>query len=221
MVTRRHNLAWLALSAAIAAGACHKPEKQPSPYLGDVEVLRDDILLTTGSVGEGKFEGVTTYALVDVRNTSERDLLVTLGGQLEDGAGNQVAELSAQSLRVPSGGMRMFSMVDSENRSRPEAKAAKVEVLGAIAPSYAPPVIVSDGRVDIDDGKAVAQGYVVNTAERRVAVIVIGGFYDADRKPLSQTSTKLTIDGGEKRGVMLAGPAGSKSGYLFIGEYAY
>ena len=142
-------------------------------------------------------------------------------GHLVDDANSRVGALGTQALRVPSAGMRMFALVDAELSPRPAAVSAEIEVMGAIAPGYTPPVAITDGRVDMDFGKAVVQGYVVNTADRRVRVIVIAGFYDADRKPMKRRSTKLTIDGGEKRGVMLAGPPGSKSGYMFVGEYAY
>ena len=217
----RSSIAALALVVAGTAVACKRSEPQPPPPVSDVELRTDRQRVLTGTVGTGKFESQATYVLVDANNTGPRDLLVTLRGNLVDDRGRPAGRLLAQSLRVPAGGMRMFALVDDQSAARPSAIGAEIEIAGALVPEYEPPVIVTDGRVDIDSDRAVAQGYVVNTAQRAVKVIVIAGFYDGEGNPLKRPSTQLEIDGGEKRGVQLVGPPGSKSAYLFVGEYGY
>jgi hypothetical protein len=225
--------ACISIAALTAVFACtsgshdHKRESgRDTPVSGAVKVSAvkvsiDAMTIQTGPVGHGRWKSEGTYVMVDAHNTGERDLMVTLGGVLQRDGGQEVSRLRPQSLRIPAGGVRMFALVDMENKAQPEATAARIDVKGAFVPDYPPPVVVSHGRVDMDEGRAVVQGYVENTAEREVAVVVIAGFYDGSGKPVSRPSTRYIIDGGQRRGAMFVGPKGSSRAYLFVGEYAY
>jgi hypothetical protein len=190
-------------------------------HTDQVRVARDKLVIKTGSVGEGKFRADATYALIDVHNDHARDLLVTLRGKLVDRAGKAVGTLREQMLRIPAHGMRMYSLVDVDSGARPAAVGADIELVEAVVPDYPPSVEITDGHVFIDNDRAVVQGNVVNTADREVAVVVMWGYYDADGKPMHQTSTKLKIDGKQQRGASWPGPPGSRRGIMFVGEYVH
>jgi hypothetical protein len=122
------------------------------------------------------------------------------------------------SIRIPAGGSRLFALVDGEQRARPEATAARVEVLGAMPVEYAPPYQVTDGHVYGDQGRAVVAGNVVNTADRPGSAVIVAAFFDEAGRPMQRPSTVFKLDPHGKRGTQFVGPPGSKSAYLFIGE---
>jgi hypothetical protein len=212
----------LAITAAAVLAACEGGARPaPAQHIAEVAVSVDRMRLETGPVGEEKFRSEATYLLVDARNTGRRDLLVTLRGRLVDAAGAVVGDLREQMLRIPAGGERMFSLVDRERLARPRATRAEVTVVEAVEPSYPPSVIIADGNVTQDLGRAVVQGNVVNTAEREVAAIIVFGFYGADGRPMKQSSTRFEIAAKQTRGAMMVGPPGSTAATMFVGEYAH
>ncbi len=214
----------LALVAAASASlaACRESSwTKPEVDRARIQVVAEKLAIKTGPVGEPKWRKQATYALVEARNTTGEDVMVTLGGELKDEARHSAWPLRRESLRVPAGGTRLFALVDQDQAERPQATGARIEVAGAVTVGYAPPVIVTDGRVVMDEDRAVAAGYVVNTAEREGSAVVIGAFFDQSGRPLKSTSTVFLLAGGGKRGVQLVGPPGSRSAYLFIGEVNY
>lgn len=216
----RAALTIVLVAAALATG-CAERREPPPQHKGDIDVADDKLAIQTATVGEDKFRSTTTYVLVDAANRSDRDLLVSLRGELVDAGGAVVGTLRPQMLRIPRRAVRMFALLDSENRAVPSATSARIEVLEAVAPTYPSTVDIRDGHVYQDGDRLVVQGAVANTADRRVTTIVFWGFYDRDGRPLNQMSTKLAIDGGEQRGVQMVGPAGAARGYMFVGEYTY
>lgn len=203
-----------------AAAACGEPGwTKPEVDRTQIQLVAEKLAVKSGPVGEPKWRSQATYALVEARNQTAEDVMVTLGGTLVDGAGTSWP-LRRESLRVPAGGTRLFALVDAGQAERADAQA-RVEVVGAVTVGYPPPIVVTDGSVVLDQDRAVAAGYVVNTAERDGSAVVIGAFFDEAGKPLKRTSTVFDLAGKGKRGVQLVGPPGSRSAYLFVGEINY
>jgi hypothetical protein len=209
-----------ALALAASAAAC---SSRPAVEVdrSQIEIVADKLALKTGPVGQGQWRSDATYALVEARNRSDRDLDITLAGALVDSAGKTSWPVRRESLRIPAGGTRLFALVDKEQSARPQAASARVEVVGAAPVRYPPSFVVTDGRVVMDQDRAVAAGYVVNTAEKDGSVILIAAFFDEAGAPLGRTSTLFRMAGGGKRGVQLVGPPASRSAYLFVGEYVF
>ena len=203
---------------ALLLVACGDPARTPAIDPATIQLETDKLAVLTGPVGEERWRSQATYALIEARNQGEQDLLVTLGGELVDGGTRW--PLRRESLRVPAGGTRLFALVDEEQASR-AAKSARIEVMGAVAVAYPPPFVVTDGKVVMDQDRAVAAGYVVNTAERPGSVAVIGAFFDEAGAPLRRTSTLFRLAAEARRGVQLVGPPGSRSAYLFVGDINY
>jgi hypothetical protein len=211
-----------ALALVLAAlAACGDPARSASEVdRGLVQLATDKVAVKIGPVGEERWRSQASYALVEARNSGAQDLMVTLGGELVDAAGQGSWPLRRESLRVPAGGTRLFALVD-DGRAERQAKSARVEVVGAVAVGYQPPFVITDGRVVMDEDRAVAAGYVVNTAERPGSVAVIGAFFDEAGAPLKRTSTVFALAAEGRRGVQLVGPPGSRSAYLFVGDVNY
>lgn len=210
-----------ALALVAAAAACAEaPAARMDVQREQIGIVTDGVALKTGPVGEPRWKTQATYALVEARNHSDKDVDVTLGGALVNGADGKWP-VRRESLRIPAGGSRLFALVNDKQAARPQATGARVEVAGAAAVSYAPPFTVTEGKVVMDQGRAVAAAYVTNTAKRVGSVILIGAFFDEAGLPVGRTSTLFRMDGGGKRGVQLVGPTGSRSAYLFVGEYVY
>lgn len=172
-------------------------------------------------IGDGKWATDATFVLLDAENTHREDLMVTLSGELLDAGGRVVGALRPASLRVPAGGVRTFALVDREQKARPQATTARVEVAGAHVPAYAPPVVITDGHVHRDGDRVVVTGMVRNTAEQGVRVLVLGGFHDAAGVPLTRPFVEMYLAGNASHPLELVGPPGSVSGYAFIGDLAY
>ena len=148
-------------------------------------------------------------------------MLVTLSAVFVNQAGAEVGRATTQSLRIPAGGVRTFAMVDNEQSLHKDATSARVEVIGAYAPSYPPPVQVTDGNIYRDGNRVVANAMIRNAVERPVYVIVIAGFYDADDKPLTRPFTTMYIPGNGSHPAEFVGPPGSVKGYVFVGDMNY
>ncbi|HWM84601.1 MAG TPA: hypothetical protein VNO33_02160 [Kofleriaceae bacterium] len=209
----------LILSAAVSA-ACDDGGSKPEVDRSQIQLALDKLAVKTGPVGVERWRSEASYVLIEARNPTEHDLDVTLAGELRDSGANSWP-LRRESLRVPSGGSRLFALVDAGQAARPQATGARIEVVGAVTVGYPPPFVVMDGNVVMDQDRAVAAGHVVNTAERDGSVIVIGAFFDEAGVALKRTSTLFRLSAGGKRGVQLVGPPGSRSAYLFVGEFNY
>jgi hypothetical protein len=221
------SIAIVALGTALGApAACRRErdavERDADPRLvALVEIDTARMNLRRDQIGHGTWATAASFVLVDAENTHTEDLMVTLAGNLLDGSGQAVGALRPASLRIPAGGVRTFALVDSEQAVRPQAASARVEVVGAHVPAYAPPVVVTDGHVHRDGDRVVVTGQVQNSAEQGVRVIVLGGFHDAAGVPLTRPFVDMYVAGGASHPVELVGPPGSVSGYAFIGELAY
>jgi len=185
-----------------------------------IEIVRDKQRVFIGEVGVGRWNTTASYVLVDARNTTDEDLLVTIGGTLAGEDKSVVGTLRRQSLRIPAGGVRTFALVDTDDEPR-AASSATIKVVGAMRVVHKRSVMVIDGNVYRDGDRVVVAGNVVNTADREVYVVVIAGFYDENGAPMKRPSTKYTLTGHGKRSAQFVGPDGSRSAYLFIGEAAY
>ena len=217
--------AWIVLAVVgigLASG-CERPKGWERREVDHalVEVDRAHLHLRTDMVGEGRFESPATFVLVDAQNTHTADLEVTLGGVLVDAGGQTVAELRAESLRIPAGGVRTFALIDDQNQARPSAVTARVEVTGAWPPDYPPPLVVAEGAVTRDGDRLMVAGTVHNTVDRHVKVIVLAGFYGADGTPLRRPFTLMELAGNTSHPAEFVGPEGATKAYIFIGQYVY
>jgi len=187
----------------------------------DLVRISQDRVVRHDQVGEGSFETRATYVLVDVENTSNSDLFVTLDGTLIDAAGAEVGPLRAESLRLPEGGRRTFALVDEDNAERPAATDARLEVIGAVVARWSPTTRIQDANVFDDHGKVIAAASVTNGADRPGKIIVLAGFHDAAGKPVARPFTVLEMGAGITQTVRFVGPDGSKTGYIFLGDAVY
>lgn len=212
----------LLILAALSVGsvACKKPDKAPAVDPGLVSVTGDAVV-KQGSVGEGKWQTSATYALVDADNIAGHDLLVTLGGELRDQAGNTVGTLRAESLYMPKASKRTFALVDSENKARPDAVSAHVEVIGAVEPKWRPTVTLRDAHLFDDHGKPVIAASVTNEADRPGKIIVFAAFHDAEGRPAARQFDLLEMGSKISRTVRFVGPEGARTAYLFLGDATY
>jgi hypothetical protein len=209
----------LLLLVPIAAGCARR---EPAERLDPGQVrLSTDRVLRTGPVGEGRWETRATFVLIDAENRSASDLLVTLEGTLQDGAGAAVGRLRAESLWVPRGGRRTFALVDAEHQERPTATGAQVTVAGAMVPRWAPRVRIHDAHIFDDRGRVMIAARVTNDADRPGAQIVFAAFHDAEGRPMARPHEVLQLGAGISRVVRFVGPEGSRTGYLFLGDATF
>ncbi len=193
----------------------------PLEGLESLEVQTSKLAVLTGPVGVGAHEAEASYVLVDVVNGGDRDLQVTLSGRLLGQGGHSLGELRPEVLLVPGHGVRTFALVSRPPRVIDGATRAALKVTRSKTSSYPPTVVVEDGHVFDDRDKVVATGRAVNKREARAQVVVIAGFYDADRRPMKRAFTLLEIDGGQSHALRFVGPVGSKSAYIFVGDVTY
>jgi hypothetical protein len=216
-------VALVLVASGLVLAACQRDSGRDAravdPRLVVVDTARMN--LRHDDVGHGKWATAASFVLVDVENTHGEDVMVTLAGALVDAGGQVVGALEPASLRVPAGGVRTFALVDRAQRVRSTATAARVEVVGAHVPGYAPPVVVTEGHVYRDGDRVVVTGRVHNTAAQPVRVLVLGGFHDARGVPLTRPFVEMYLPGEATHPVELVGPPGSVSGYVFVGDLAY
>ena len=202
---------------------------QPKPGFDDrevdyslVRIARDKATLRHDTVGHDKWESQATFVLIDAHNLHDKDLIVSLGGDLVDGQGAPVGKVRTESLRIPAGGVRTFAMIDREQQVRDAATSARIEVLGAFVPNYPPLVQVTDGAAyRYDSERIVVNGVVRNAVDRPTRVIVLAGFYDADDRPLTRPFTEMFLPGDGHSNAQFPGPPGAVKGYIFIGPMVY
>lgn len=195
-------------------------ESEPAKHL-DLKSIRvsHDAHLRTDTVGEGKFVGTATFVLVDAQNTTSTGAYVTLGGELSDGK-RAIGKLNSQSLWIPAGESRTFALVDAERKQRPDAKAARIAVRGALIDR--PPLVRVEELHTFDDyGKQVVQAYVVNDADRHGVVMVIAAFHDRNNQPMTRPFSMTRIAPKSRRSVQFVGPPGSTRATIFIGDVVY
>lgn len=217
----------IALVTALALGACQRTPAGEGREV-DQHLVRQLVVVETGrmnlrtdAIGQGKWATQASFALVDAANRHGEDLMVTLGGSLLDAGGQVVGTLRPASLRIPAGGVRTFALVDDQQAVRGQAASARVDVLGAHVPGYAPTVVVTDGHQYRDGDRVVVTGRVQNAVDQPVRALVLGGFHDARGVPLTRPFVEMYLPGDASHPVELVGPPGSVSGYLFIGDLVY
>jgi hypothetical protein len=207
------------VALVLVLAGCERVPPAPAAAPEAIAIDPAAIVVKTGPIGAGEAPASATYALVPAQNRGARDLVVTLRGQLEAGGARHA--LLPETLRVPAGGERVFALVDAEQATRPAGGRAVVEVTGAQAVDFAPPVTVRDGRVVQDQGRAVVAANLENTAALEARVPVIAAFYGADGKPLERPFTIVVLAAGGRRGIQLVGPVGSTGAQLYLGEVQY
>ena len=209
----------LAVAVVIAAG-CGRSAPQRNLDLDAIRIS-GDARMRTDVVGDGTFASTASFVLVDAENTAADGAYVTLGGDFTDQAGATVGRLKAQSLWVPAHESRTFALVDTERVPRPTATSARIKVHGAVIPTDPPRARITELHAFDDRGKIVVQAYLVNTAERRGQIMVIGSFHDAHGQPMTRPFQMVEIGGGERRVVQFVGPQGSTRGTIFVGDAVY
>jgi hypothetical protein len=202
----------------VALIAC---DRAPSPRqldLGQISVA--GAKLRTDTVGDGEFAEQATFVLVDGANDSDEGAYVTLGGELSEPDGTQVGTLKPQSLWVPAHASRTFALVDTERKPRSSAAAARIVVKGASVDT--PPVAhVENVRAKDDFGKLVAQGELVNEAERPGTVMVIASFHDGRGTPMTRPFQMVPVLPKQHQWIQIVGPQGSKTADMYVGDLAY
>ncbi|HTJ44888.1 MAG TPA: hypothetical protein VL463_22430 [Kofleriaceae bacterium] len=202
-----------------ALAGCPRDNSKPPQADHALIAISPKLTVRTDAIGdEGK---PATFVLVDADNHSTEELLVTLTGDLVDDHGAVVGHLRKDELRIPSGGRRTFALVDDHVTARASATSAKIEVDSASLPLGPSPMRITEGHVFADNGRAVAQAYVINDSDHAGKAIVIAGFYDADGKPMTRPYSVIELGAGAKQTAQFVGPPGSKTAYIFIGETAY
>jgi hypothetical protein len=211
------------LTLGVALGACDRPEPASARALdpGLIDIHIDRLVIRTDIVGHDQWKSEATFALVDAENTGTHDALVTLGGALLDPAGNDVGPVRLESLRIPPGTRRTFALIDAEQKPRPEATGARVDVRGSFAPTYSNSITINTGRVHVDEDRMLIAGTVTNTAQAAVKALIFAGFHDADDRPMTRPFTLVELGGGQQQAVQFVGPVGSKKAYLFVGDAVY
>jgi hypothetical protein len=183
-------------------------------------VIRSGTVGTAPTTGPGRWQRAATYVLVPAKNPTDRDLMVTLRGDLV--AGDARHELLPESLRLPAGGERVFALVAKGQDTPPGVSDAEIRVTGASTIGYPPPVQITDEALHKDaGGLTVAKAYVHNTGKGEATASIFAAFFDADRKPLQRTFGIVKLAGGGKRGFQLNGPPEAKSCQVYVGEVTY
>lgn len=201
--------------------ACARSEPRSRQLdVGAIEVV-DNAKLRTDTVGEGKFASESTFVLVDAANPTPDGAYVTLAGQLKDEGGAVIGQLNPQSLWIPSGQRRTFALVDTERVPRPTTTSARIVVAGALVPADPPRVHVTELHEFLDNGRIVAQAYVVNETDRIGKAIVIAAFHGPNDVPMTRPFQVLEIPAKQKQAVQFVGPAGSTKGTIFIGDVVF
>lgn len=211
-------LAAVALSAACADSAgSYSVRTLPG---GSVEVDASSLMLRTSEIGYRGQSRPASTALVDVRNPLSVPVEVELVGALRDGAGKAVGELHPDSLRIPAGGQRTFALVHHAGAVE-SAVAADAVVRRARIARFDEPVAVKDGNVYRDGNRVVVAANIENLVDREAYVIVIAGFYDGEGRIVKRPFTVLRLQPMATMPARFVGPAGSESGYIFVGDSRY
>jgi hypothetical protein len=197
----------LNLVALLLLCACSKAEKvddQPQA----ITVLGAGAVVKHGAVGTSGGEAAS-YVLVDVRNDSKVDRLVTLSGTL--GA----AQLGADELRVPAGAVRTYALVADGGGARPS-----FQVEHAIAVDYAEAITLADRREKHGD-LVVATAVATNGTERAASVVFACAFHDAAGAVLARPFTVAELGPGATQTLRFEGPKESAKADIFVGQVGF
>src|SRR5215471_6018605 len=106
---------------ALACVACERgtPKLDDDPKVAAVHEAT--AALRAGPIGPDQGD-VSSYALVDVENTSAQDRLIAVEGELLGADGKPAATLGADEMRVPAHEARTFALV-ADKRAAEAAKA--------------------------------------------------------------------------------------------------
>ena len=162
-----------------------------------------------------------TFALVHADNGDDQDALVTLGGVLVDADGQEVGALAPASLRIPAHGRRTFALLDSARQVRPTATEARIDVREAARAEQPETVRITDGEVSTVAGQIVASGTVENLTDRPAQAVIVAGFQDADGRPLTRPFALYELPPHGKKAAVFTGPAGTATGYIFVGQVEF
>ncbi len=198
--------------------ACSRSEAPPAD-LGHISVGAP--VVRTDTVGVGGDARAATFVLVDATNTANRELDVTLAGDLTDASGAVVGHLRMESLRIGAGASRTFALVDDDNAAVAGATGATIAVRGAAAPSAGRDFLLGDGHAFDDHGKVMVAANLTNHGDRRGQVLVLASFHDASGAPMKRPFDVVTLDAGETKVVRFEGPDGSKTGAIYLGQETF
>lgn len=211
-----------AFAFVVAVAALAACSKSTTRHEIDHDLIRvtNDARLRTDTIGDGKWQELTTFVLVEAENASKDGAYVTLAGELVDAGGVTVGELKPQSLWVPAGEVRTFALIDSARKPRHTAKGARIRVRGAR--TGAPPPARVDGMRQVSDGdKVLMQGVLKNEAARGGNILVVATFYAPDGRPMTRPFSVLWVEPKGELPVQFVGPPGSVRGTMFIGDTVY
>ncbi|HVV83659.1 MAG TPA: hypothetical protein VHE35_11350 [Kofleriaceae bacterium] len=164
---------------------------------------------------------MATFALVHADNGDDHDADVTLGGVLVDADGHEVGRLAPSSLRIPAHGRRTFALVDDEQKARPTATEARIDVRTATRAEQPETVRITDGDVTRIAGQVVASGTVENLTDRTCQAVVIAGFQDASGRPITRPFALYQLGPHARKAAVFTGPPGTATGYIFVGQVEF
>ncbi len=204
---------------AVTLAACKGSE--PARIEEGAIKIGTDRVIQTGPLGEPGSDAQATYVLVDADNVTDHDLQVILGGTLQDADGKALGALRRESLRIPSQGRRTFVLVDQGRKVRPEATTAEVVVEHAARPDVRSSARLTDVHLFDDHGRVMVAANLTNDSDQGGSLIVHAGFHDADGRPMQRQFSVQEIGAHVTQVVRFAGPLGSKTGYVFLGDAVY
>ena len=168
-----------------------------------------------------KFAGRATFVLADAENTGGDPAMVTLGGDLRDGAGAVVGALKPESLWIPPGESRTFALIEATHSTQPSAVAAQIKVRGAVIREESRDMRLEHVMSHDDYGKTVVEATLVNTAGRLGKAIVLASFHASDHRPMTRPFSVIRLEAHEQRRIQFVGPVGSTTGTLYLGDLVY
>ena len=209
------TLLWIVLVIA----SCEKSTNRKL----DLDLVRvtSDAKLRTDTVGDATFTETATFVLVDAENTGHEGAYITLGGELQDAAGQFVSDFKPQSIWIPPGEVRTYALVDRTRQPRPTAAAARIVVRSATIPESPPPARVDQIREVEDNGKLVVQGVLHNDGRRRGDIMVIASFHGADGRPMTRPFDVIKLEAHADQPVQFVSPPGAKHGTIYVGDMVF
>jgi hypothetical protein len=209
----------LRIALALLLAACSQTRApHPPDDPATAAVAAEGAVILHGPIGaETQVPG--TYVLVDVTNGSRSDRLITLSGTLVDEAGQPLAKLGAEELRVPAGAARTFALV--AEKPSPTAGRATFAVEHAVELDYAPAVVLEQEQFKPGHLPVIA-ATVRNTVERDATAVVAATFYADGGRILSRPFTVVPLPANASRPVRFEGPGPAAArAVVFVQQVAY
>jgi hypothetical protein len=208
------------LAAGTAGWACASGAPRPGAEEAAAIVIdAEHALVKTGPVGATDARPAT-YALVDAKNRSAQDRMVTVEGQLlpGDGAGS-LGRVTGNELRIPAGATRTFALVG--DGAVPDARKVSVRLVRAPAVTWAPQVEISEDQLARVQEYSVVTAVAKNVIDKEETATVAATFYDPGGRILARPATIVGLPVGASRTLRLEGPREAVRATVFVAEVVF